>query len=261
MFSSLLSQYHWQLSLYALVGIMAVTFIGKYLLLLIPTIKQAHLLNKAAAEKKMSRESYAANQKWNRSWGMLDHAVIFICILPFCLTGEAQPWWKVLLDTFVILMFYDFFYYLTHRFLFHDGVLGGPLIWVHAVHHRQHDPCRLDSSYIHPLEVAMGLGLYAGSIFVLSRLMGPFHVSTIVITWVAFSQINLHNHDLWATDRFPYKYLSFTSKMHHIHHAKFTGQNYATISLLFDWLFGTYDDEQRKKTVSNRGSQQDSHVV
>ena len=45
-------------------------------------------------------------------------------------TGDARParpsarlpvWWKLLLDCFVILMVYDFFYYLVHRFLFHDG--------------------------------------------------------------------------------------------------------------------------------------------
>ncbi len=242
LFSTLLEHYHWQLSLLTLAGIVAVTVIGKQLLLLVPTLKQAQRLNKEVAEKKMSREFYAANQKWNRKWGISFQLVIFALILPFCLTLEAQPWWEVLLDIVVILMFYDFFYYLVHRFLFHDGgFMGGPLMWVHAVHHQQRDPCRMDSSYIHPLEVALGLGLYAASIFVLSRFMGNFHVATIVITWVAFSEINLHNHDRWNSDRFPFKYLNYMSKMHHVHHAKFTGGNFATISLLYDWLFGTYD--------------------
>lgn len=254
--SSILEHYQWQLSLYAFIGIMAVTFIGKHLVLLIPTIREAQALNKAAAEKKMSRDRYAANQQWNRKWGLVSQLVIFALILPFCLTLEAQPWWKMLLDIVVILMFYDFFYYLVHRFLFHDGgFMGGPLIWVHAVHHQQHDPCRLDSSYIHPLEVAMGLGLYAGSIFVLSCLLGNFHVVTIVITWVAFSEINLHNHDLWKADRFPYKYLSYMSKMHHNHHARFTGGNFATISLLYDWLFGTYDTGQGYQKVAEKSCQ------
>ena len=89
--------------------------------------------------------------------------------------------------------------------------------------------------------MAIGLALYAGSILVLSLLMGEFHVATIVITWVAFSEINNHNHDLWEEDRFPYKYLSYASKMHHVHHARFTGGNFATISLFYDWLFGSYD--------------------
>ncbi len=242
MLSSILEQYHWQLSLYTGLGIMATVLIGKNLLRLVPAFKEAQDMNKAVAIKKMERPVYAANQRWNRSWSLAYLVVIFGLVLPFCLTSESQPWWKMLLDIFVILMFYDFFYYLTHRFLFHDsGTFKGPLIWMHAVHHQQHDPCRLDSSYIHPLEVAIGLGLYVASIFVLSRFMGLFHVGTIIITWVAFSEINQHNHDRWKADTFPFKYLNYTSVMHHNHHAKFTGGNYATISLLYDWLFGTYD--------------------
>ncbi len=238
----LLASYQWQLSLYTALGIMAVTVLGKLALRMVPTVREAGKLNEETYRKKMENPRYAANQRWNRKWGLFFWVVIFAGILPFTLTAEPQPVWQVLLDCFVILMVYDFFYYLVHRFLFHDaGFLGGPLIWVHAVHHRQHNPCREDSSYIHPIEVAMGLGLYVACIFVLSRFMGNFHVATIVITWVAFSQINLHNHDLWTADRFPFKYLNTMSVMHHNHHARFTGGNFATISLLYDWMFGTLD--------------------
>jgi sterol desaturase/sphingolipid hydroxylase (fatty acid hydroxylase superfamily) len=241
----ILGNYQWQLSLYSAIGIAAVTLIGGQIVRLVPTLKDASRLNDEAYQSKMERPNYAANQKWNRKWGLLYWVAIFGLVLPFCLTGEPQPWWRVPRDILVILMFYDFFYYLVHRFLFHDGgFLHGPLLWVHAVHHRQHNPCRMDSSYIHPLEVAMGLGLYAGSIAVLSWLMGPFHMATIVITWVVFSQINLHNHDLWNADRFPFRYLAYMSTMHHNHHAKFTGGNFATITLLYDWLFGTIDNGQ-----------------
>lgn len=237
------ASYQWQLSLYTAAGIAALTLIGKYAFLLVPTFRAEYANNEAVRREKMAKPHYAANQQWNRKWGPIFLAAIFVLILPFCLTIEPQPWWRIPLDIVVILLFYDFFYYLVHRFLFHDGgFLGGPLMWVHAVHHRQHNPCRMDSSYIHPLEVAMGLGLYAGSVFVLSRLMGPFHVATIVLTWVAFSQINLHNHDRWQSDRFPFRYLAYMSRMHHHHHARFTGGNFATITLLYDWLFGTIDN-------------------
>ena len=64
---------------------------------------------------------------------------------------------------------------------------------------------------------------------------------TVVITWVAFSEINQHNHNLWNSDRFPFRYLNKASVMHHNHHATFTGGNYATITLLYDWMFGTHD--------------------
>jgi sterol desaturase/sphingolipid hydroxylase (fatty acid hydroxylase superfamily) len=240
--ASLLEHYQWRLSLIALAGILLTSFVTGRLALLVPTFKAADRLNKDAYQKKMEKPVYAANQKWNRKWGLIDQIWIFGLVMPFCLTADPQPWWKMLLDIVVILMVYDFFYYLTHRFLFHDnGFLGGPLVWVHAVHHQQHNPCRMDSSYIHPIEVFLGLGLYVGTIFGLSRIMGEFHVATIIVTWLAFSQINLHNHDLWSWDRPPFRYLSYMSKMHHNHHAKFTGGNYATISLLYDWMFGTLD--------------------
>jgi len=253
--ATLLTGYRWDLSLLAAAGILAASLIGKHLALLSPTLREAYMLNQATFRTKMERPTYATNQKRNRRWGLFYWLAIFGLILPFCLTAEPQPWWKVMTDIVVILMFYDFFYYLVHRFLFHDGgFLGGPLMWVHAVHHRQHNPCRGDSSYIHPLEVALGLGLYVASIFVLSRILGHFHVVTIVITWVAFSQINLHNHDLWTADRFPFRYLATMSKMHHNHHARFTGGNYATISLLYDWMFGTLDHGQGYGRKPARGT-------
>lgn len=251
--SSLLAQYHWLLSLYAGLGIIAVTLLGGRLARLVPGFRAAAQLNQETFLTKMERPPYAANQKRNHKWSVLYLAVIFGLILPFCLTSVPQPWWKLPLDAVVILMFYDFFYYFTHRFLFHDsGYFTGPLLPIHAVHYRQHNPCRWDANYIHPLEVAIGLGLYAASIFVLSRFMGYFSVATIVITWVAFTEINLHNHDLWDGARFPGRYLNTMSVMHHNHHAKFTGGNFATISLLYDWLFGTLDYGGERPRPMNR---------
>lgn len=246
--TELAGAWQWQLSVYTAIGIVALTFLGKRLLLLLPTVRAAARANAAAYDAKMQKPAYAANQRWNRRWGPLFLGVIFAAILPFCLTLESQPVWRVLLDCFVILMAYDFFYYLAHRFLFHnEGFFGGPLLWVHAVHHRQRNPCRGDSSYIHPLEVAIGLGLYVATIFALTFLIGRFHVATVVITWIAFSQINLHNHDLWEADRFPFRYLKTMSVMHHNHHHSFTGGNFATISLVYDWLFGTLDYTGERK--------------
>jgi sterol desaturase/sphingolipid hydroxylase (fatty acid hydroxylase superfamily) len=243
--TSLREHYQWLLSLYALGGIVIVSLILSQLTVLVPAFRDAGRLNAETLRKKMERPSYAANHRWNRKWAVPFFAVIFTLVLPFCLTLDAKPWWRMLIDIVAILMFYDFFYYLMHRFLFHDSrFLGGPLKWMHAVHHRQHNPCKMDASYIHPLEVALGLGLYTASIFILSRFMGNFHVATIVITWIVFSRINLHNHALWNTEHFPFGYLNYMSKMHHNHHARFTGGNFATISLLYDWMFGTLDTGQ-----------------
>lgn len=238
----LAEHYQWQLSLYTALGIIAVILIGKQLLQLFPEVRQIQKLNKEAAARQQAKSFYPPVRRRSHLWGGLTQAAVFIFILPFCLTLESQAWWKYILDIFIILMFYDFFYYLTHRFLFHSsGNFKGPLLWVHAIHHQQKNPCRADSSYLHPLEASIGLLLYGVSILVLALIMGPFHVATIIITWVAFSEINLHNHDLQEIDRFPFKYLKYASHMHHVHHARFTAGNFATISLFYDWLFGTLD--------------------
>jgi len=240
--ASLLEHYQWLLSLYAGIGIVAASLVITRVTKFVPAIKEGYRLNVDMFKAKMERPAYAANQKWNRKWALPFLVVVFGLMLPFALTLEAQPWWMMLLDVVVILMVYDFFYYLMHRYTFHDnGILGGPLKWMHAIHHRQHDPCRADSSYIHPLEVALGMGLFAVTILMLSWPMGRFHVATVVVSWIAFSRINVHNHAQWKADWFPFKYMNYASKMHHNHHARFTGGNYATITLLFDWMFGTLD--------------------
>lgn len=101
-----------------------------------------------------------------------------------------------------------------------------------AVHHRQHVSCRQDASYIHPLEDRHRPWSLRGEHFILSRFMGGFSMATIVITWVAFTEINLQKHDLSDSRRIPFKYLNTMSVMHHNHHVKFTGGNYAANSLL-----------------------------
>ncbi|WP_395397975.1 sterol desaturase family protein [Novosphingobium sp. BL-8A] len=244
--ASMTAHYQWQLSLAAGAAIFLVSVVGKRLaVLLVPTFARASSANRTAFRDKMAKAYYAKNQAWNRKWGVFFLAIIFGLIMPFCITADPQPWWQAVRDIAVILMVYDFFYYFTHRFLFHDSaLLGGPLLSIHAVHHRQHNPCRMDSSYIHPVEVAIGLGLYIFTILLLSLAMGPFHIVTIVVTWIAFMEINLHNHDLWEVDRFPFRYLNTMSRMHHNHHASFNGGNFATISLFYDWLFGTLDHGQ-----------------
>ncbi len=102
-------------------------------------------------------------------------------------------------------------------------------------------PCRLDSSYLHIIEPIIGAGLFGATIGLLGWLMHDFNVFTILAASIAFAEVNLHNHDRMETDRFPYKYLKYASDMHHVHHKRFDSGNFATITLFYDWLFGTYD--------------------
>ncbi|MEY4160213.1 MAG: hypothetical protein RLZZ136_834 [Pseudomonadota bacterium] len=251
--NSLWGQYHWALSLLTGFGIIALNLVFGRIVRLITPVREAINLNAETLSGKMERPNYAATQKWSMQWSTVSMAVIFLVILPFCLTIQNQSITRILRDLIVILMVYDFFYYLTHRFLFHDSnFFGGPLKWMHAIHHRQHNPCRGDASYLHPLESAIGTGLFVACIFALSHFMGNFHVVTIIISFFAFSQINLHNHNLWQEDELMFGYIGYAARMHHNHHARFTGGNFATITLLYDWLFGTLDHGQGWQKKANR---------
>ncbi len=205
---------------------------------LVPEIRQMQDLNRETAEKRRQEwPDYDAVQKFGL-WALPFYLLFFFGVIPFFLTAEAQPWWHIPLDAFVILMVYDFVYYLAHRFVFHGG---GPLVWMHAVHHRQKNPCKKDAAYIHPLESILGLGLFAFSVACAGLLLGDFHVVTMLIALTVFGLANMQNHTLFESDYFPFRYMFYISKMHHVHHSRFSAGNFATISLFYDWLFGTYD--------------------
>ncbi|GAB5450076.1 MAG: hypothetical protein Hals2KO_04040 [Halioglobus sp.] len=218
--------------------IVVVTKVGKWLLFKIPAMAGALEMNKAEDKLKWKKDKYPPMVKASQRMGLYCNVAKYLLIVPFCVTLESQPLWQILLDVFVILMFYDFFYYLSHRFWFHGN---GAMRQVHAVHHQARTPTHLDALYVHPTETFIGLALYIGSIAVLAAIMGKFHVSTLVITGVIFYQLNQVNHTRIEIDRFPYRTLTWITRKHHVHHENMHKGNYATITLLYDKMFGTLD--------------------
>lgn len=222
------------------------------LLALHPAIRETRKLNTATAKTRMQREYYARVVHRSGLWGLLYTVVLFGIVFPYSLSDEPKAWWYDVLDCFLILMIYDLIYYLTHRFLFH----AKPLMWMHSIHHQQKKPCRKDSSYLHPLESCIGMGLFAATIAVVAYYSGGIGVGTAIITFILFLEINQLNHDVIESDHFPIKYLKYLSDMHHVHHAQFTGGNFATLSLFYDWLFGSYDTGSgwgKNKVTAGRG--------
>ncbi|HMP57642.1 MAG TPA: hypothetical protein PKD92_13905 [Novosphingobium sp.] len=125
--ATLAENYQWKLSLLAALGIIVGSIVVGKLASLVPTIGEAVKLNQDTLAKRMEKPSYAANQKWNRKWAILFQFIIFLGILPFCIAPGLPSIGQLLIDIVVILMVYDFFYYLTHRFLSPDTRFsGGP---------------------------------------------------------------------------------------------------------------------------------------
>lgn len=230
--------YDWQASLVVLAAVIALTVIGKFLLFKIPALRQAREHNIAEDAKKIAKDKYPPVIKQSKYVGLALNIFFFVGIAPFVLTMQAQPVWKVLVDIVAILMVYDFFYYLTHRFLFHGQ---SPLRQVHALHHQARNPTHIDAFYVHPVETAIGVALFILTPALLAPLMGPFHVTTLIVTYLIFVQLNTVNHTHVDLPYFPFKTVTWITRKHAVHHENMHKGNYATITLLYDRLFGTLD--------------------
>ncbi len=238
LFTSVLEHYNWQGALLALAAIAVLTRVAKFLIFKVAPLQAMRELNRERDKDKWAKPKYPPIVRANQKVGMWTNLVFFALMLPFMVTLEMQSVGKILLDIFIILMFYDFFYYLSHRFWFHGN---GKMRQVHAVHHQARNPTYLDAHYVHPLETFVGLALYIGSITVLAPFLGPYSVITIVLTFMIFTNINIINHTHVDLDYFPFKTLTWITRKHHVHHENMHKGNYATITLLYDRLFGTLD--------------------
>lgn len=225
-------------SLLALAIIAALTVLGKKLAFSVPALARMRALNKEKDKPKWQQEKYPPVVRATQRVGLLCNAAFFLLMAPFCITLAPRPVWEILLDVFVILMVYDFVYYLSHRFWFHGQ---GSMRKIHAVHHQARNPTYLDAHYVHPLETFIGLALYMGSIVALAVVLGPFHIASIVLTYLIFTLLNQINHTYVDLPYFPFRTLNWIVHKHHVHHENMHKGNYATITLLYDKLFGTLD--------------------
>ena len=238
MIEELIANYNLLGSVLSLVGIVVVTKLGKYLLFKVPVMAETKQLNREQDKLKLAKEKYPPMVKSSQKVGLYCNITFFLLVLPFCVTLASPAWWQVLLDIVLVLMFYDFFYYLMHRFWFHGQ---GKMRQVHAVHHQARSPTYIDAHYVHPTETFLGLSLFFLSIAVMTVVLGPFHVITVVLLYVLYVQLNQVIHTRIDLHYFPYRLLTWITAKHHKHHENMHKGNYATITLLYDKMFGTYE--------------------
>lgn len=222
----------------ALAGIVSISVVGKWLVFKIPALAAARAHNRAEDKVKWKKDKYPPVVRSTQRVGMVCNLVFFFILLPFCVTLEPTSIGMMLLDAFIVLMVYDFYYYLSHRFWFHGN---GWMRQIHALHHQARNPTYLDAHYVHPFETFLGLAGFLMTVVLLSLVMGPFHVVTIVLSFVIFYQINQINHTQVDLPYFPFKTLTWITEKHHVHHENMHKGNYATITLFYDKIFGTLD--------------------
>lgn len=152
----------------------------------------------------------------------------------FIATGRSPLW--SLAEGIAVLLVYDFFYYLVHRYPFHEW---GILRRVHSVHHIARNPTAVDSLYMHPAENAIGLGLLLVVFASLAPLFGGMSVYTFGWVFFVYSLINVVVHagiDFRGLLFAPFR--SFATR-HNKHHVNMNGRNYASVTPIWDLVFGT----------------------
>lgn len=227
-------------SLVVLASVVGIMVLIRYTLFKISPIKEVHQFNREENKKKWkAKEIYKLRVKSSEKVSLYTNLAFFIAVLPFFATFAWQSLATMALHVFLILMVYDFFYYLMHRFLFHGTVYFKK---VHGVHHQARSPTSVDALLLHPMEAFLGIALFALTIAVLGlALQTPFHVITLVISASLYTNINQLNHVKMDIKGFPLNIFSWMAHKHSLHHIDMNHGNYATITLFFDKLFGTYE--------------------
>ena len=138
----------------------------------------------------------------------------------------------VALQAFAILVVYDFAYYGFHRTLHVKRLMR----FAHGVHHRARNPSAFESFYMHPLELAGGLGL----LFMATWLVGPVDPAAFLVAFFVYSTMNIVIHAGVHLPGGPLVApLNFFIRKHHVHHQDDFGKNFSSLTPLPDVVFGT----------------------
>ncbi len=245
-FDGLLAAYDWKAGVALMLLVAVLTKAGHFLVFKVPAFQRTLELNRPEDQIRLAKEKYPAMIERTMRAGLWCNLAFFLLLALFVVTLETPPVWRALLDIVTILMVYDFFYYLAHRFLLHAAVDSRFAMLrhfrrVHAVHHQARDPSYIDAMYVHPLETSIGIALLMASICALGLIMDGLNVVSVAISHVVFNAVGKINHIRIDLPDKPYKPLNWMVRKHHVHHEHMQKGNYAGITLLYDKLFGTLD--------------------
>ena len=63
----------------------------------------------------------------------------------------------------------------------------------------------------------------------------------MAVATLVFTQVNTLNHTYVNLPRFPFKTVDRITSLHAAHHVNMQQGNYATLTMLYDWAFGTLE--------------------
>lgn len=230
--------FDWQAGVVVVAAIILTTQLGTFLAFKVPALHRMREINREQDALKKTKKRFRAGIKASMQVGLATNLIFFLLLVPFVVTLEAKPAWRYVTDVVLVLLTFDFFYYLVHRGLLH----GVPYFKrIHALHHEVRKPTHVDAFYVHPLETFIGQAIFMGSVIGLGALVGPFHVGSVAAAYLLYVQLNLINHTYVDLPYFPFKTLNWITTKHAIHHLDMNKGNYATITMIYDYMFGTLE--------------------
>ena len=119
-------------------------------------------------------------------------------------------------------------------------------------HHQARKPSFIDSLYVHPLETFIGLSLFLLSLPIVALIEGaPLNFFSAAVATLIFTQINTLNHT-WTKlppRNWVFRTVDYITGVHHAHHVDMNHGNYATLTMVYDKLFGTFEDPVKREAA------------
>lgn len=239
--------YDWQAALAFFALMTGATLLFNFLLFKVPAFAQMREVNRVVDKTKLERSAFRDAVKLNNRVGLAVNLVFYVTVLPFCISFDARPLWRHVVEIVGVLLVFDFMYYWTHRSLFHGNLLRK----VHALHHQARKPTYVDALYVHPLETTIGLLLFLGSMPIVAAVTGvTLNVFSMVVATFLFTQLNTLNHVYTRFPaRFPFSWIDYVTGVHASHHIDMNHGNYATLTMFYDKLFGTFEEPVHRPTA------------
>lgn len=150
-----------------------------------------------------------------------------------------RGWGYFALTVVFDVLFFDLWFYLSHRFILHSR-LGYK--HVHIVHHRSVDPTPFARNSVHPLE-----GFMNGLFHTLPVFIMPHHPVAILLATHLKGMVGILGHTGYETfwsgyTRHPLFRYFISPVHHHLHHAKSVRTNFSFL-INYDLLFGTLNPD------------------
>lgn len=178
--------------------------------------------------------------------------VIFVPVLTYIcwLSLEIISGLEFALTGLFGLLFWTFFEYSVHRFLFHSKPIGPKterlLYLFHGIHHDDpHDPMRL----VMPPTVSIGLSslIYLAMLTLLPAGHAQATFFGFMLGYLAYDMGH------YAIHHFHFKnpLFKFVRKHHYVHHFSDPENGYGVSSPLWDYVFGSTYKETEKNTMGS----------